>query len=427
MSSPSSDSDLSSYLGNCVKSISSIPASIEQGTRYLYEIRKILIIIKTEGVFIVNERFKRFVFDKKINNEHRALIQKNLEDHDIEDISNITAGERYRFFVVPFDGAGIVFIYKNKETHFIFKNPDASKIGELLRSVSYIIARIINDREYAFSHFPPALAEHYWNMQETRHLDPKKLQCPPPCVTMSDDPYILPPSMSKKETSTITLVLDLRKSTFAMAQATDRRLFAKWLSDFSELLTRIIRHNNGIFDKFTGDGVIAHFIALPGEKLPSIINASKCALEMIIGVHDFLKELEPILSMSNKEFGGGIGISEGVAHWSVDKRDNPVVVGKGVVDASRFADKARAGTITMSVHTAHQLLGAIPIQHHILSPITKKAFESKEYSIEYGVEVCELNTTLILPYILPDTDFVTKTINDIIAPHEVMKRLSEQP
>ena len=55
--------------------------------------------------------------------------------------------------------------------------------------------------------------------------------------------------------------IDIRKSTDLMLKARDPKLFAQFLLTLTRILREIILLNHGVFDKFTGDGVLAFFPA----------------------------------------------------------------------------------------------------------------------------------------------------------------------
>lgn len=175
---------------------------------------------------------------------------------------------------------------------------------------------------------------------------------------------------------TISLSLDLRKSTFLMKEAKDRKFHADWLEALVDILRLIAHSNLAIFDKFTGDGVIAHFLvdeiatvlsrwprtdtaelhACKGDPLAAITRlkrenilissylALRCAREMILAVNRHLSHAEPNVRFLTALFGASIGIAEDEAIWSMDRNGRPIVVGPGVVNACRL-NGGKAGEI----------------------------------------------------------------------------------
>ncbi len=53
--------------------------------------------------------------------------------------------------------------------------------------------------------------------------------------------------------------IDIRRSTDLMLKAREPRLFADFVTGLCSKLKNLIVNNYGVFDKFTGDGVLAFF------------------------------------------------------------------------------------------------------------------------------------------------------------------------
>lgn len=62
-----------------------------------------------------------------------------------------------------------------------------------------------------------------------------------------------------KECKTVVVSIDIRRSTELMLKARTPQLFAKFITELSQKLSEVIIRNYGIFDKFTGDGILAFF------------------------------------------------------------------------------------------------------------------------------------------------------------------------
>lgn len=164
------------------------------------------------------------------------------------------------------------------------------------------------------------------------------------------------------EASTITLSLDLRKSTFAMQQTHDRRAFAHWLEGVAELSREIVLHHDGIFDKFTGDGVICHLVH-PERDEPaitaSVTAAASCAVELLCAMEHHMEQVFGLLKFRSRAFGPAIGMALDGAVWSLDRDGKPVVVGPGIVNACRL-NGGDAGHILMTNDLKVRLASAIP-------------------------------------------------------------------
>lgn len=94
------------------------------------------------------------------------------------------------------------------------------------------------------------------------------------------------------------------------------------------------------------DGVLVHFLERESVKIYRC-SAVKAAVEMLWATACCVEELRRFLRTDSKLLGGGVGIDVGDAHWSVDHRDNPIVVGRGVVGACRLSGPTEAGRMTL--------------------------------------------------------------------------------
>lgn len=162
---------------------------------------------------------------------------------------------------------------------------------------------------------------------------------------------------------TATVSLDLRKSTSLMDQVEDRQAFAVWLEGLSEICREIAHDNFGIFDKFTGDGIIAHFAEAEMTEEPnpgnSVLRAFTCACELIRAVDIHLDALRPRLRFNIAASRPAVGIAFDVASWSLDRDGRPIVVGKGVVNACRL-NSGDAGWIQMAYNMKRHLKDSVP-------------------------------------------------------------------
>lgn len=219
--------------------------------------------------------------------------------------------------------------------------------------------------------------------------------------------------LSEHPRETITLSLDLRKSTFAMEQAKSHREFADWMVSLVELLSGMARQSGAIFDKFTGDGVIVHFPVEPPwgkglSKGKAIEGAVVCAAQMVVAVNRHLSRLRKNLFNDSGLFGAGVGIAVADAQWAVDREGNPLVVGRGVVGACRAADQACAGRILL-VNSAYQDFLESKLVHHV-RPV-RDAFKTKEFDGDMDVSVWILDAVEVVASAAPVPDIAPLLTN----------------
>jgi class 3 adenylate cyclase len=234
-----------------------------------------------------------------------------------------------------------------------------------------LLFQVLQHRVRIFSPFAARVAERYWD--ESLSTAPDRLKAP---WEHSDS------------LKTATLSIDLRKSTFCMENAADPKKFARWLDELVQILTAVTHLYGGVFDKFTGDGALVHFLeresALIYNTTP-VEAALDCAISMHRAVARHLEQLRKFLRLDSDILGAAIGIDVDPTYWSVDHRNNPITVGRGVVNACRVGDKTDAGAIRIT-NIAYQLLP----RTRDLAEFTKVKFVSKEYGAEMHITAWEL-------------------------------------
>lgn len=254
------------------------------------------------------------------------------------------------------------------------------------RSVATVFFNAIWRRLFAFAHLPDDVSDRYWERFDR--------------FTPNDD-RIVPPWEIDDEVRTTTLVFDLRKSTFCMKEAIDSKKFAEWIDQLVQILTAVCHLHGGIFDKFTGDGILAHFL----DKECGVVCQKRaveaslgCAVDLLVALDNHLPYLLPNLHHVSDLLGGGVGIDVGPAYWAVDRKGNPITVGPGVVEAGRLCDTAKAKRIRIT-NAAYMAFQASPDGSGDAGPGTpggvpepeKVEFESKEYNRDMEVRVWEFD------------------------------------
>jgi class 3 adenylate cyclase len=241
------------------------------------------------------------------------------------------------------------------------------------QSTAGLIYQVLLHRVRMFNPFAPAVSEAYW---DDALLPAKANRRTPPWTK------------TKGSISTATLSLDLRKSTFCMENADPAWKFALWLDLLVQILTRVTHLHGGVFDKFTGDGALVHFLA-PDESEAAVadamVTAFDCALSMHRAMRRHVELLSTFLHFDSDILGAAIGIDVAPAFWSLDHRNNPITVGHAVVNACRIGDKTEAGASRFT-NGAYQYLRGL----RDVGGMKRVSFVSKEVPEDMKVKVWEL-------------------------------------
>ncbi|MCR9117250.1 MAG: hypothetical protein NXI22_09935 [bacterium] len=147
--------------------------------------------------------------------------------------------------------------------------------------------------------------------------------------------------------------IDLRRSTELMLKARTPEHFAKFITVLAKALKEIIVINLGVFDKFTGDGVLAFF--------PTFYSGESAGLRVIEAAgecHKFFeqhyRDCRDCFQSVLKDVGLGIGIDRGEVNL-VQMESELTVVGAPVVYACRLGG-ANAGDTLVNQPAYEKLL-----------------------------------------------------------------------
>jgi class 3 adenylate cyclase len=129
--------------------------------------------------------------------------------------------------------------------------------------------------------------------------------------------------------------VDIRRSTELMLKAREPQLFAHFITELSEQMTSVVKDHYGVFDKFTGDGILAFFPDFfTGD------DASYHAVTAADNCHELFKDLYSRYRSSFTsvllDTGLGIGIDFGEVQLA-EIAGGITVVGSPVVYACRMA------------------------------------------------------------------------------------------
>ena len=140
---------------------------------------------------------------------------------------------------------------------------------------------------------------------------------------------------SNKMCKVVVMSIDIRRSTELMLKAKEPLSYAKFITSLCKRMTDIILYNYGIFDKFTGDGILAFFPDFYSGS-DAALYSLKAATECHSLFDDHYEKNRHCFSTVLSEVGLGIGIDFGDAYLA--KVNNELtVVGEPVVYACRFS------------------------------------------------------------------------------------------
>jgi class 3 adenylate cyclase len=238
-----------------------------------------------------------------------------------------------------------------------------------------VLLNVFAQREQRFASFPPELAERYWEEARRSGVNDR----------------LRPPWDRPNPVKTATLSLDLRKSTYCMEFARSDSEFGKWLDRLVKKMKEVAHLHGGVFDKFTGDGALIHF--LDGEcrqiyNKRAVDAAVHCAVDLQRAIEIHMRALRRFLQYDSELFGAGIAIDVRKAFWSFDHRDNPLVVGKGVVGACRVGGGSARQTIRLTNGAYQSLTREV---RDNLTKVQRRPLETKEMPGSLGLQCWEFS------------------------------------
>ncbi len=168
---------------------------------------------------------------------------------------------------------------------------------------------------------------------------------------LSDDKFKLKFEHAEKHDS-VVMSIDIRRSTELMLKARSPELYSEFITKLSKKLSEIVLENFGVFDKFTGDGILAFFPKFySGENaiLRSLKAANECHKAFKIHYHDS----KHCFNVFINNVGLGIGIDFGTV-TIVNTSSELTVVGIPVVYACRFGN-ANAGDTLLNLPAMEEI------------------------------------------------------------------------
>lgn len=146
--------------------------------------------------------------------------------------------------------------------------------------------------------------------------------------------------------------IDIRRSTDLMLKTRRPELYARFIAELCGGLRDIILAHNGVFDKFTGDGILAFFPEFySGPDAGYSVVAAADAAHKLFEIH-YNANRKCFVSII-KDVGLGIGVDHGTVNL-VQVGDGLTVVGTPVVYACRMG-AAPAGTTLLNQPAYEQI------------------------------------------------------------------------
>ncbi len=170
--------------------------------------------------------------------------------------------------------------------------------------------------------------------------------------------------LTNRSCQAYVMSVDVRRSTSLMLKARRPELFARFITTLGTLLRKIVLECQGVFDKFTGDGILAYF-----PDFFSGIDAGYYAIQAADRCHEAFcehyREHRSVFSAIIRDVGLGIGLDHGEVNL-IRIGNELTVVGTPVVYACRMAG-APAGVTLANEPGYEQILSRFG-QHCELRP-----------------------------------------------------------
>lgn len=148
---------------------------------------------------------------------------------------------------------------------------------------------------------------------------------------------------SNNEFEGSVISIDIRRSTDLMLESRSPAEYSEFIFELTKQLKECIIRNYGIFDKFTGDGILAFFPKFySGEQ--SILFALRAAKEVHIIFESIYKEHRRSFNLVLTDVGLGVGIDFGKVNI-YQTNSELSIVGKPVVYACRFSSTHAFSTL----------------------------------------------------------------------------------
>lgn len=161
---------------------------------------------------------------------------------------------------------------------------------------------------------------------------------------------------TNSECDAFVMSVDIRRSTELMLKARKAEQFASFITTLCNDLIKSVLECNGVFDKFTGDGILAffpEFFSGPDAGYYTLLAADQCHKAFQSRYHEYRRAFNSILT----DTGLGIGVDYGTVQL-VEMAGGLSVVGPPVVYACRMGG-APAGKTLLNQPAYEQVCGRV--------------------------------------------------------------------
>lgn len=234
-----------------------------------------------------------------------------------------------------------------------------------------------------------------------------------------NSPEFLDLFQDKTPCESVVVSIDIRRSTELMLKARRPDLFSEFITELTHQLSECIINNFGIFDKFTGDGILAFFPKFySGDQ--AIIRAIQAANECHRIFQKHYNNSRECFSVFIKDIGLGIGIDYGNVTL-VNTTNELTVVGIPVVYACRMSG-AEAGKTILNQPAKEEVEKLNKNQSKFIE--TEINIKNEGVALAYMVE---LNSSVYKSLKSPEwmTEKCQENIKDEILPTDKSKEVVE--
>lgn len=159
---------------------------------------------------------------------------------------------------------------------------------------------------------------------------------------------------SDLEQKAYILSIDIRRSTELMLKCRTAKLYSNFIIELCEELKFIITTNYGVYDKFTGDGILAFYPEFLIGKIACKYKILKSAFECIKKFDDVYQKHRSSFNVVLSEVGIGIGIDYGEVSI-VNFNNYYSAVGSPVIYACRLSS-TKAGTVAINQSAYNEII-----------------------------------------------------------------------